>query len=685
MRKEEMKMADISQYLADILSAVYGEEVRSSIYNAIDIINKVGERIFSAGTVVNSPNSSTSGYFNNSIYLNTNTWDIWRCNGSSWSKLGNMQGASISSILKTSSSGLVDTYTVKTSEGVSIGTFKVTNGNKIRAGTDVTSENTSTTINGISYGENDYYINTNTDDIWRCTGTRWDRIGNIKGNQGIQGIQGYSISNVSKTSTSGLIDTYTIKNNNNDTVGTFNVKNGYSIDHITKASSSGLVDTYNVYNDNNQSVGSYSVKNGYSMDHISKTSTSGLEDTYTVYNDNNEVTGTFIVTNGAKGDKGDKGDRGIQGIQGPKGDTGDTGPKGDTGDTGPQGEQGIQGIQGIQGPKGDTGFAPTVSVTKNGKVATITITDVTGTQTFTIRDGNDGTGTGDMVKATYDTDDDGVVDVAKRVADIDTSPTAGSNNPVKSGGLFNLIGDISDLDTAANNLVEAINNAAASGGSSEVSGNFTIKDNGSLLIGSQRSGSTIGSASILAGNTVEASGTNSVALGLYTRATAADQVVIGKYNDYTDENHANALFEVGYGTTVLKKANAFQVLNDGKVMVNELYVGGVKMVPSTSVHIGQVRVLSSYWSGTSLPETNTGLDINLITLNVDDQADFLSKYYLDAKVHTIDENRGSFNAVIEPYMKSTDQTSIYISGIGVGTSTNKEVYVDIYAVPYINQ
>ena len=36
-------MANINTYLQAILQAVYGEDVRGSIHDAIDIINKVGE------------------------------------------------------------------------------------------------------------------------------------------------------------------------------------------------------------------------------------------------------------------------------------------------------------------------------------------------------------------------------------------------------------------------------------------------------------------------------------------------------------------------------------------------------------------------------------------------------------------------------------------------------------------
>ena len=102
------------------------------------------------------------------------------------------------------------------------------------------------------------------------------------------------------------------------------------------------------------------------------------------------------------------------------------GPQGIQGETGPQGEQGLQGIQGIQGetgpqgatgPKGETGPqgpagpAPEVTVSRAGKVTTVTIGD----KSFTINDGADGSGAGDMLKVTYDTDGNGIVDDAEKL------------------------------------------------------------------------------------------------------------------------------------------------------------------------------------------------------------------------------------------------------------------------------
>ena len=111
----------------------------------------------------------------------------------------------------------------------------------------------------------------------------------------------------------------------------------------------------------------------------------------------------------------------IMGPQGPAGATGATGatgpqgPQGPRGETGPQGLQGPQGATGPTGPKGDDGVSPTVEVSKSGKVTTITIIDAEGTHTATINDGADGSGAGDMVRATYDANENGIVDDAEKL------------------------------------------------------------------------------------------------------------------------------------------------------------------------------------------------------------------------------------------------------------------------------
>ena len=149
--------------------------------------------------------------------------------------LKGQQGDNIQSIVKTSTQGLVDTYTITLTDG-STKTFTVSNG------------------------------------------------------KGIVSIE--------KTGTSGLVDTYTITFNDN-TTQTFNVTNGNGIVSIEKTSTVGLVDTYTITLNSGNPV-TFTVTNGKGISSIEKTGTSGLVDTYTItYNDN--TTSTFDVTNGANG------------------------------------------------------------------------------------------------------------------------------------------------------------------------------------------------------------------------------------------------------------------------------------------------------------------------------------------------------------------------------------------------
>lgn len=87
-----------------------------------------------------------------------------------------------------------------------------------------------------------------------------------KGDQGIQGekgepgLTGNGISSVLKTSSSGLVDTYTITFTNGGKT-TFNVTNGTNISKIEKTSTSGLVDTYTITLTDN-STSTFTVTNG---------------------------------------------------------------------------------------------------------------------------------------------------------------------------------------------------------------------------------------------------------------------------------------------------------------------------------------------------------------------------------------------------------------------------------------
>ena len=106
---------------------------------------------------------------------------------------------------------------------------------------------------------------------------------------------GKGITNVEKTGTNVLVDTYTITYSDGSTK-TYTVTNGKGINRIEKTNVNVLTDTYTIYwNDNTTTT--YTVTNGRGVSKIEKTSTNVLVDTYTItYNDN--TTSTFTVTNG---------------------------------------------------------------------------------------------------------------------------------------------------------------------------------------------------------------------------------------------------------------------------------------------------------------------------------------------------------------------------------------------------
>jgi hypothetical protein len=117
---------------------------------------------------------------------------------------------------------------------------------------------------------------------------------------------------------------------------------------------------------------------------------------------------------GAPGEKGDRGDKGEPGEPGQKGDKGDTGANGQPGKDGYTPQKGIDyfdGQDGQDGSPGKDGVSPTVEVKKTGKVTTITITDVNGTKTATIHDGEDGASSGGNAVPVYYTTNDAQVEI----------------------------------------------------------------------------------------------------------------------------------------------------------------------------------------------------------------------------------------------------------------------------------
>lgn len=171
-------MADISKELAAIMAAVFGRDVRQSIHDAIYKVNKTSEVCISAGTDITSPSSSSTGFYERSLYININTWQMWKCTGvDTWQLLGSFKGddgRGIDEITGPTTVGLVDTYTIVYTDGTT-DTFEVhngadgtdgTNGSKWYKGTALTG--TGTGITGFPGNKDDFYLNSTDGYVYQC-------------------------------------------------------------------------------------------------------------------------------------------------------------------------------------------------------------------------------------------------------------------------------------------------------------------------------------------------------------------------------------------------------------------------------------------------------------------------------------------------------------------------------------
>ena len=360
------------------------------------------------------------------IYIDVDTGDLYS-KANSWIKTGNIKGekgdsgvdgkdgvdgsdgVSITAVVRSSSDGNVDTYTISYSDGTE-SSFTVTNGADGQPGAQGQKGEDGHTPT-VTIGENGNWYVDGEDTGHKAQGPQGE-----KGEKGDDGTDGVSIVGVAKTSSDGAFDTYTITYSDS-TTSTFTIKNGADgEDGHTPSITIGengnwLVDGTDTGTKAQGSQG----EQGVGISKVEKTSSEGNVDTYTItYGDGS--TSTFKVTNGIDGKTpyigddgywyiGDQntgvkaqGDKGIQGEKGDKGDKGDPGLNGQDGrsvasiektsssgnvDTytitysdgttgsftvtnGTDGQDGSQGIQGIQGEKGEDGHTPTVTIGDNG-------------------------------------------------------------------------------------------------------------------------------------------------------------------------------------------------------------------------------------------------------------------------------------------------------------------------------
>lgn len=139
--------------------------------------------------------------------------------------------------------------------------------------------------------EGNVYFNTSTGIIWKLRGGAWQKLGSMK-----------SIKSISKTSTSGLNDTYTILYSDEtfDTYMVTNGEKGVSITNITKTSTSGNVDHYDInLSDGTTTPNGIDISNGVSVSDITLASTVGNTKNYDVnLSDGTKTPNGFSVTDG---------------------------------------------------------------------------------------------------------------------------------------------------------------------------------------------------------------------------------------------------------------------------------------------------------------------------------------------------------------------------------------------------
>ena len=198
---------------------------------------------------------------------------------------------------------------------------------------------------------------------------------------------------------------------------------GRGIDSITKTSTSGLVDTYTIeYTDDTTTT--YNVTNGRNgtdgVDGVSPSANvSKVGNTATITIVDGSGTSTATVTDGTNGTDGTSPIANVEKV----GSTATITVIDAQGTTTASISDGLNGTNGVDG---QDGTSLTASSSKSGKVTTVLIKNAETEETLTtltINDGADGQGAGDMTKAVYDTNDDGIVDSAATLNGLTASVT----------------------------------------------------------------------------------------------------------------------------------------------------------------------------------------------------------------------------------------------------------------------
>lgn len=85
-------MATHAQNIANLRNATYGEQVRGSMIELFEEDYNLVKDGVGVGTVISSVSDPTTGFSDGAVYINSNTWQLFKLEGTAWSLKGVIQG-----------------------------------------------------------------------------------------------------------------------------------------------------------------------------------------------------------------------------------------------------------------------------------------------------------------------------------------------------------------------------------------------------------------------------------------------------------------------------------------------------------------------------------------------------------------------------------------------------------------
>lgn len=179
-------MASHSTNIEALRTAVYGEQVRGAMIELFEEDYNMVKKGISVGTDITSASSPVTGYVDGNVYINSDTLDIWKTDGTIWDKVGNLKGVADISVSESTADAGNNVVTITLTDGTNE-TFNVKNGSKGSTGAQGTS-----VTGAVDDGEGLFHLTlsngTSTSQIQTIKGDKGD-----KGNKGDEGEPGRSI------------------------------------------------------------------------------------------------------------------------------------------------------------------------------------------------------------------------------------------------------------------------------------------------------------------------------------------------------------------------------------------------------------------------------------------------------------------------------------------------------------